>query len=199
MRRGYFVVTLGAALAIVGIDSDARAQGGASAPAAASADVEVTLTREAPFDTWCVAPLCRADAQRRPALVTVPAFIAPNATEGLLGQQVKRALSDALESAAKATLGPAYNEAVADVAELYTFGTATCGDAMACLQVSATGTCVPYCNTTQAGHGCAAGKSCLQGHVGTTTGPVIVCVPSADGGTLDASHDAPGDVSAGGG
>jgi hypothetical protein len=107
------VVTLGAALMLSSVAADSHAQG---AGPTSSSDTSVTIAREAPFDKWCAAPFCK-DAMRRPALVKVPAFIAPNATDGLLEQKTKRALSDALEAAAKATLGPTYNRAVADVAE----------------------------------------------------------------------------------
>jgi hypothetical protein len=80
------------------------------------------------------------------------------------------------------------------------FGAATCGDAMACLQPLTTkpGTCVPYCSTSDPAHGCAAGESCLQGHLGSASGPVIsLCVPATDGGAGDAASDAPNDAPSG--
>ena len=86
-----------------------------------------------------------------------------------------------------------------------TYGVATCGDAMSCFQPSLnkSGTCVPYCSTTDVAHGCAAGESCRQGRIGSATGPVIsVCVSTSDAGVgdggvgdaaTDAAKDAPHD------
>jgi hypothetical protein len=43
-----------------------------------------------------------------------------------------------------------------------TIGAPTCGDAMVCFQAVGTssGTCVPYCDPTNAAHACAAGETC---------------------------------------
>lgn len=87
----------------------------ASTGARADVAVEVSIDRDAPFKEWCVAPACQGDVPRRAQLAKLPAFIAPSSFEGLFEQRAKRAVTDALESAAKALLGSAYDLAVADL------------------------------------------------------------------------------------
>lgn len=77
---------------------------------------EVVLRREAPFDRWCVAPLCSGPSQQQ-ARLKVPAIIEPVSQQGLLESRLRGALDDALDAAARAAVGPVYNEAVADLAE----------------------------------------------------------------------------------
>ncbi len=77
---------------------------------------EVTLHREAPFDAWCVAPLCRQPTAHS-SYLNVPAAIAPDATQGLIEQQLRQGLANAIERTAQGALGPAYNTAVADLAD----------------------------------------------------------------------------------
>jgi hypothetical protein len=71
-------------------------------------------------------------------------------------------------------------------------GAPTCGDGMACFAVGTpNGTCIPYCDNTKAGHGCAAGETCqpaaLRLPSGGTSGTFNVCVggepPDAGGDT----------------
>jgi len=87
---------------------DARAQ-----PTSGQA-TEVVLAREAPFDRWCVAPVCRASSGR-PPLVAAPSFIAPQESDGLVERRAKRSLADAIQSTVKAALGRDQDLALAEV------------------------------------------------------------------------------------
>ncbi len=96
------------ALATIATSDDARAQPTSGAAA------EVVLAREAPFDRWCVAPLCRA-SWGRPPLAIAPSFIAPQESDGLVARRAKRSLADALQSTVEAALGRDQDLALAEV------------------------------------------------------------------------------------
>jgi hypothetical protein len=71
-------------------------------------------------------------------------------------------------------------------------GTPTCGTGLACFQSlsSAEGSCVAYCSTTIAGHGCPGGQICATAELGGTGGPEFsVCVTEQVGGS-DAGTEA---------
>jgi len=116
IHRTFLALSFGAAtlISLAHAARDARAQ--SASPPPPSIDSVVTR-REPPFDYWCLARLCPGQAQERPSPLKLPATIAPNVAQGLLEQKLKGALSDALETAARAALGPEYNEAVADLSE----------------------------------------------------------------------------------
>lgn len=76
-------------------------------PHAARAESEVKLERPAPFDRWCVAPVCQPPAGQTPRapLFQPPAEILPSASDGLLERELKQRLGIAVsEQAAKLDL-----------------------------------------------------------------------------------------------
>jgi hypothetical protein len=89
----------------------------AQEPAATSAEAEVALERAAPFDRWCVAPLCAGDPAQRPSRLKLPSAIAPSSSQGYLEQSVKREIARDLTAEIKGMLGASDNEAIEDVAE----------------------------------------------------------------------------------
>ena len=67
--------------------SHAHAQ---EASATVSASGDVTLQRDPPFDTWCVAPKCTTSPTPRPSLLKLPASIQPRDTQGWAERALKR-------------------------------------------------------------------------------------------------------------
>jgi hypothetical protein len=65
-----------------------------------------------------------------------------------------------------------------------TGGTATCGDGLACLQMSgAAGTCAAYCDNTDTSHACPSGQSCeMAVIIGTTIQICVGAAPAAEAG-----------------
>lgn len=105
--------------AVLGAAAVLLALGGAEAqplPPAPALAAEVPLTREAPFDKWCVAPLC-ARAEHRLAVVKVPTTLPVNPALGLLEERLRNALVDALRKAAGPAFEAAHSRAVADLAD----------------------------------------------------------------------------------
>ncbi len=88
--------------------------GDAHAQRTSGETAEVVLAREAPFDHWCVAPVCRASSGR-PALAAAPSFIAPQELDGLVERRAKRLLANAIQSTVKAALGRDQDLALAEV------------------------------------------------------------------------------------
>lgn len=76
----------------------------------------------------------------------------------------------------------------------------TCGDGLACLQLSQSGgVCTKYCNPNEGN--CANGQPCLMATLGQVGGPTFyVCQPVAtnDGGTESGGGDSGGTDSGGG-
>jgi hypothetical protein len=65
-------------------------------------------------------------------------------------------------------------------------GIATCNAGLACFQLQGqtTGTCVPYCSTTDESHACSGGDVCMPASLGGSGGPSFdVCVPPSTGAT----------------
>lgn len=91
---------------------------------------EVALVPEAPFDRWCVAPLCSAP-DRHPSLVKLPAVRPSGATRGLLEERLERALADSLTSAARDAAGPTWNLATVDLVEAVATALVADGDGLA--------------------------------------------------------------------
>jgi hypothetical protein len=75
----------------------------ASWPLSAYAEPEVKLERPAPFDHWCVAPVCQAPAGQTPhaPLFQPPAEVLPSASDGLLERELKRRLGNAVSDQAR--------------------------------------------------------------------------------------------------
>ncbi|HVY32478.1 MAG TPA: hypothetical protein VHB79_38335 [Polyangiaceae bacterium] len=72
-------------------------------PQAARAESEVKLTRPAPFDRWCVAPVCQVPAGQaaHAPLFQPPAELLPSASDGLLERELKQRLGNALSEQAR--------------------------------------------------------------------------------------------------
>lgn len=72
-------------------------------PLAAHAESEVKLERPAPFDRWCVAPLCQPPPGQTPRapLFQPPAEVLPSASDGLLERELKQRLGAAVSEQAR--------------------------------------------------------------------------------------------------
>ncbi len=69
-----------------------------------------------------------------------------------------------------------------------TFGTATCGDGLACFQGigAPEGSCVSYCDNAKPGRGCATGETCSGVLLAGTATKFMICIgppPASDAGT----------------
>jgi hypothetical protein len=99
------IATAGVAL----LSTLASAQPGASTVnVSVSATPDVAPHREAPFDQW---------RPSGPARLKPPTQVTGTSAEGFLEVRLKRALVDALQDEAHSVLGPAYNEALANLVE----------------------------------------------------------------------------------
>jgi hypothetical protein len=83
-------------------------------------------------------------------------------------------------------------------------GSPTCGAGLACFQAigASTGSCLSYCSTVQAAHGCSGQDTCQGVELGGSGGPTFyVCVPppagNPDSGTPSDSGTPPSEAGAG--
>ncbi len=91
---------------------------------------EVALVREAPFDHWCLAPLCSAP-DRHPSLVRLPTPRSSSAPRGLLEERLDDVLAKSLTRAAREAAGSSFNLATVDLVEAIGAALVADGDQLA--------------------------------------------------------------------
>lgn len=96
---------------LVGVAAAILALTLASRPAGAQERPEVALTRDPPFDAWCIAPLCAGGSA---AVVSPPLALAPTSDQGFLEKQLRTALADRIQRPLSSMTGRWNNRATRD-------------------------------------------------------------------------------------